>query len=97
MLFFGDSFGAKPTWSLDVKQRIPVIVPEPLVTGPRTVTLRYDFKTGEVSLHEGRVPLKTPICVGRLPAGVRFDEIRIGASSGAALAVIALDVRTGGG
>jgi len=35
-------------------------------------------------------------CVGNLPAGTRFDEIRIGASSGAALAVKSLHVRSGG-
>lgn len=97
ILFFGDAFGTKPTWSLDVKQRIPVIMPEHEVTGPRTVTLRYDLNTGDVSLHEGRVPLKPPFCMGKLPAGVRFDEIRIGASSGAALAVNSLEVRVGGG
>lgn len=96
MLFFGDSFGTKPTWSLDVKQRIPVILPDHPVTGPRTVTLRYDKRSGEVSLHEGGVPLKTPFCVGKLPPGTRFDEIRIGASSGAALTVNSLHIRAGG-
>lgn len=96
VIFFGDSFGTRPTWSLDVKQRIPVIHPEHPVTGPGTVTLRYDLHTGDVSLHEGGVPLKAPFCVGRLPAGTRFDEIRIGASSGAALTVNSLLIRTGG-
>jgi hypothetical protein len=96
VLFFGDSFGTKPTWSLDVKQRIPVILPEQPLTGPRTVTLRYDRRSGEASLHDGGVPLKTPFCVGNLPAGTRFDEIRIGASSGAALTVNSLHVKVGG-
>lgn len=96
VLFFGDSYGTRPTWSLDVKQRIPVIHPEHAVTGPQAVTLRYDPHTGDVSLHEGGVPLKTPFCAGKLSAGTRFDEIRIGASSGAALTVNALDVRVGG-
>jgi hypothetical protein len=96
VLFFGDAFGTKPTWSLDVKQRIPVILPAQAVTGPRTVTLRYDRRSGEASLHEGGVPLKSPFCVGNLPAGTRFDEIRIGASSGAALTVNSLHVKIGG-
>ncbi|MCU0748954.1 MAG: hypothetical protein MUF13_05335 [Akkermansiaceae bacterium] len=96
MLFFGDSFGTRPTWSLDVKQRVPVILPESPVIGPREVTLRYDARSGAVSLHEGSVPLKAPFCEGKLPAGLRFDEIRLGASSGAALSVQSLQIRTGG-
>lgn len=96
VVFFGDSFGSEATWSLDVKQRIPVIYPAEPVTGERQVTLRYDSLTGEVSLHEGGVPLAAPFCAGRLAAGTRFDGIRIGASAGAALAVKSLDVRSGG-
>ncbi len=93
VLFFGDSFGAKATWSLDVKQRVPVIMPPQAVTGPRLVTLRYSAHDGGVSLHDGAPPLKPPFCAGRLPAGTRFDELRLGASAGAALAVNALQIR----
>lgn len=96
VVFFGDSFGATASWSLDVKQRIPVIYPQEPVTGERQVTMRYDARSGEVSLHEGSVPLRAPFCVGKIPAGTRFDEIRIGASSGASLAVESLDIRSGG-
>lgn len=96
VLFFGDSYGAKPTWSLDVKQRIPVILPAQPLVGPRTVTLRYDPRSGSVSLHEGGVPLKVPFCAGNLPPGMRFDEIRIGASAGASLTVNSLELRVGG-
>jgi len=96
VLFFGDSYGTKSTWSLDVKQRIPVIHPEQPVAGPRTVTLRYEPRTGTASLHEGGVPLKVPFCVGNLPPGTRFDEIRIGASAGASLTVNSLEIRAGG-
>jgi hypothetical protein len=96
VLFFGDSFGTKATWSLDVKQGIPVIFPENPVSGARTVTLRYDIRDGAVSLHDGGVPLKPPFCQGRLPTGTGFDEIRIGASSGAALTVTSLEIRAGG-
>ena len=96
MLFFGDSFGTRPTWSLDVKQRIPVILPENPLLGPREVTLRYDIKNGSVSLHEGSMPLKPPFCEGKLPPGIRFDEIRLGASAGAALRVESLQIRSGG-
>lgn len=96
VLFFGDSFGPERTWSLDVKQRIPVILPGNLVVGPRTVTLRYDRKSGEVSLHEGHLPLGPAFCSGKLPQGTVFDEIRIGASSSAALAIRSLTIRVGG-
>ncbi len=97
VLFFGDSFGPERTWSLDVKQHIPVILPAMPVVGPKTVTLRYDRKTGEVSLHEGGIPLGSAFCSGKLPVDLTFDEIRIGASSGAALAVRSLEIRVGGG
>lgn len=96
VLFFGDSFGPERTWSLDVKQRIPVILPGNPVIGPRKVTLRYDRKTGDVSLHEGSVPLGPAFCSGKLPAGVTFDEVRIGASSSAALTVRSLVILGGG-
>jgi hypothetical protein len=96
LVFFGDSFGSRQSWGLDVKQRIPVIYPQEPVLGARLVTLRYDLRTGEVSLHEGTVPLKEPFCTGKIPAGTRFDEIRFGASAGAAFAVNSLEIRVGG-
>lgn len=96
LLFFGDAYGPERTWSLDVKQRVPIILPGNRVVGPKTVTLRYDRTTGGVSLHEGGLPLGPAFCTGRLPPGTTFDEIRIGASSSAALAVKSLTLRTGG-
>lgn len=93
-LFFGDSFGTRPSWSLDVKQRIPAILPNPPVIGEKTVTLRYDARSGDVTLHEGGLPLGDPFCSGKVPPGTRFDEIRIGASAGASLAVNSLHIRT---
>ena len=92
-LFFGDSYGAKPTWSLDVKQQSPVILPERPLTGPRVVTLRYSVHDGAASLHDGAPPLKPAFCTGKLPPGTRFNEIRLGASAGAALAVDSLVIR----
>ncbi len=97
LLFFGDSFGPERTWSLDVKQHIPVILPGNPVEGPRTITLRYDVASGDVSLHEGKVPLAAAFCSGRLAPGTAFDEIRLGASSSAALKVGGLTLRSGGG
>ncbi|RYD21046.1 MAG: hypothetical protein EOP88_12825 [Verrucomicrobiaceae bacterium] len=97
LLFFGDSFGPEPTWSLDVKQRIPVILPGKPVNGPRTITLRYDGASGDVSLHEGKTPLAVAFCSGKLAPGTAFDEIRLGASSSAALTVNGLRIQTGGG
>lgn len=94
LLFFGDTFGVRPTWALDVKHGIPVVLPDPPVTGERTVTLRYDARSGEVTLHEGGLPLSKAFCDGKLPPGTRFDEIRIAASAGASLAVNSLHIRT---
>jgi hypothetical protein len=96
VIFFGDSYGPERTWSLDVKQRIPIILPGNLVVGPRTVTLRYDQRSGGVSLHEGGFPLGNAFCSGKLPPGTGFDQIRIGASSNAALAVRSLTIQVGG-
>ncbi len=96
VLFFGDAFGPEQTWSLDVKQRIPAILPGKRVVGSKTITLRYDRTTGDASLHEGGLPLGPAFCSGKLPVGTTFDEIRLGASSKAALAVRAFTLRTGG-
>lgn len=96
VLFFGDAFGPEQTWSLDVKQRIPAILPGKRVVGSKTITLRYDRTTGEASLHEGGLPLGPAFCSGKLPVGTTFDEIRLGASSSAALAVRAFTLRSGG-
>ncbi|MEO5712388.1 MAG: hypothetical protein ABIT37_02785 [Luteolibacter sp.] len=97
VLFFGDSFGTTRTWSLDVKQHVPLIMPGEPVLGPRTVTLRYDKVSGDVTLHQGGVPLGETFCSGKLPPGTEFDEIRLGASAGAALDVRSLTIRSGGG
>ena len=94
LLFFGDPFGIKEGWGLDVKQEIPVIMPSSPVIGPKIVTLRYDSHSGHVSLHEGTPPLAAPFCSGRIPSGTRIDEIRLGASAGAALAVHQLQIRS---
>lgn len=96
MLFFGDSFGSERTWSLDVKQHSPIILPANPVVGPKTVTLRYDRRSGSVSLHEGRIPLRAAFCTGKLPEGTVFDELRIGASSSAGLTVRDLTIQVGG-
>ncbi len=93
VLFFGDPYGVGSMWALDVKQGAPVIMPEHSVRGPRMITLRYDPHTGVVSLHEGGVPLKPAFCSGKIAPETRFDEIRVGASSGAALAVKSIHIR----
>ena len=82
---------------MDVKQRIPVVLPANKIVGPRTVTLRYDRLTGSVALHEGEPPLGRAFCSGKIPPGLAFDEIRLGASSGAALNVGGLTILLGGG
>ncbi|MGD7652424.1 MAG: hypothetical protein ACQCXQ_04355 [Verrucomicrobiales bacterium] len=95
VLFFGDAFGAEKTWALDLKQEKPVIKPQPSMNDVRSMTVRLESATGEVTLHPGGVPLSPPVCSGRLPVGTRFDEIRIGASVGAAIAVTELRIRVG--
>lgn len=96
IVFFGDSYGMDRTWSLDIKQHLPVVLPQKFLTGPRTVTLRYDRKSGSVSLHEGGLPLNPAFCAGFIPAGLSFDEIRIGSSANAGLSVRSLAIRTVG-
>lgn len=94
LFFIGDPFGSDRTWALDVKQDKPLIIlPETPVIGPRTVTLRYDSRSGAISLHDGTPPLAAPFCSAKLPPGTRFDEIRLGASAGSALAVKQLLIR----
>lgn len=95
LLFFGDGFGDAPTWSIDVKQDLPVVLPEQRVVGQRTVTLCYNRNTGAASLHEGSLPLGPAFVSATLPVGIEFDEIRIGASPEAVLALRAVTVRTG--
>lgn len=77
-------------------QPVPVIRPDRDLRGMSSVTLRYDLRSGRVSLHEGGLPLGNPICSGTIAPGTDFDEIRLGASSAEALALNALDIRVGG-
>jgi len=95
LLFFGDAYGPEQTWAIDVKQGLPIVLPKSPVIGPHTVTLCYNRNTGAASLHEGSLPLGPPFCASRLPIGLEFDEIRIGASSESAIALRSLTVRTG--
>lgn len=94
MLFFGDSFGAGKTWSLDLKQGEPVIHPEKShsVEESETVTMRYDAWSGLVTLHSGGLPLDTPFCRGWIAPGTKFDEIRIATGPGAEIAAKRLEI-----
>jgi hypothetical protein len=92
-LFFGDSFGPERTWSIDVKQGRPPVLPTTPVTGARSVTLRCDFQTGETSLHDGPIPLGPAFVKGLLPPGLSFDRVRLGSSPEATIAVRSIDVR----
>lgn len=95
LLFFGDSHGPEVTWSIDVKQGQPVVLPGRPLAGPREVTLRYNFDTGRVTLHEGSGVLPPPFCAARIPPGTRFDRIRLGASAESALHVSSFSIRMG--
>jgi hypothetical protein len=92
VLFVGDPFGPRQTWAMDVQQRVPVHIPTPPVIGARKVTLRYEMQDGSVSLHYGEPPLKLPFCRGNIPPGTWINEIRIGASTGSAIAIRDLSI-----
>lgn len=96
MVFLGDAYGPGLTWGIDIKNANP---PEPHSTttaGSATMTIRYDSGSGEISLHEGGLPLKPATHSSKIPQGTRFDELRLGASAGAALSVTSLQVRSSG-
>ncbi len=95
VLQLGDPSGAAAPRAHDDKPHTPVILPERPVDGLRNVTLRYDPRTGDVSLHEGGLPLGSVICSGKIPPGSAFDEIRLGASSGSVETMKAVDIRVG--
>lgn len=96
MIFLGDPYGPGSSWGLDVKDAQPPAPRATSTTGSASMTLRYDASSGTVSLHEGGLPLKPAIYTGKIPAGTRFDEVRLGASAGAALAVTSLQVLSSG-
>ncbi len=91
--FFGDSYGPEESWSLDVKRRLLPLMPSPLLPGPRTMTLRYDRRDGTIEVHEGRDPGEHPIVRSKILPGMTFDQIRIGASDEAILALSKISVR----
>lgn len=93
ILFFGDSYGDGGTWSLDLKQGAPVVLPDAPVSGAQKVTMRYVVRTGQVTLHQGGLPLAEPFCRGWMEPGRTFDEVRIGAAYGAAIVVKNAEVR----
>jgi ferric-dicitrate binding protein FerR (iron transport regulator) len=96
VLFFGDSHGDDETWSIDIKQGLPVVLPDVPLAGSATVTLRYDMRDGVVTLHRGGIPIVPEFCRGQIAPGVVFDEIRAGAADGATLDVRTVRVLTGG-
>jgi len=91
--FFGDSYGREETWSLDVKRRLLPVMPSPFVTGPRTMTLRYDRRDGSIEIHEGPEPGGQPLVRSKILPGLDFDQVRIGASDEATLALASVKVR----
>jgi hypothetical protein len=96
MVFLGDPYGPGSSWGLDVKDAQPPAPRATATAGSASMTLRYDASSGTVSLHEGGLPLKPAIYTGKIQPGTRFDEVRLGASAGAALAVTSLQVLSSG-
>ncbi|MEY5019203.1 MAG: hypothetical protein RLZ22_291 [Verrucomicrobiota bacterium] len=94
MFFLGDPYGPGPSWGFDVKDALPPSPRSISKTGSATMTIRYDSSNGAISLHEGGLPLKSAIYSGQISPGMRFDELRLGASAGAALAVTSLQIRS---
>lgn len=90
--FFGDSYGPEETWSLDVKRNLVPLVPAAKVSGPRTMTLRYDRRDGTVELHDGPEPGDAPLVRSKLLPGLNFDQVRIAAGPGASLGLASLKV-----
>ena len=93
MVFFGDSFGDEETGSLDVKQGIDPILPEPKVTGARVVTLVYDWRNGLTTMHSGDGADGPELARGRIPANLPIDSIRVGASDDATITIGQVRVR----
>lgn len=91
--FFGDSYGPEETWSLDVKRRLLPLMPSAFVSGPRTMTLRYDRRDGTIEMHEGESPGGNPLVRSKILPGLVFDQVRIGASDEAVLALARIRVR----
>jgi hypothetical protein len=91
--FFGDCYGSEETWALDMKRRLVPVATEPPLTGPRTMTLRYDRRDGTIELHEGTSAGSRPLVRKTIQSGLSFDQIRIGAADGATLAVAKISVR----
>lgn len=91
--FFGDSYGPEETWSLDVKRRLLPLMPSAFVSGPRTMTLRYDRRDGTIEMHEGEVPGGSPLVRSKILPGLVFDQVRIGTSDQAVLALARISVR----
>ncbi len=96
VLHIGGSGGDTGSPGLDPSGKAPTFLPQPPSGGLQRVTLRYDPRTGDVSLHEGGLPLGNMICSGKIPPGSEFDEIRLATATGGELAVNAFDIRVGG-
>lgn len=91
--FFGDSYGPEETWSLDVKRRLLPLMPSPFLSGPRTMTLRYDRRDGTIEMHEGESSAGNPLVRSKILPGLVFDQVRIGTSEEATLALVKINVR----
>ena len=91
-VFFGDCYGEKESWGLDVRRRGDPQHPKQPVTGARAVTLRYDWKTGEVALFSGEKAVGKPLVEATLEKGLDFEQIRISGGKGGVICVDSLEV-----
>ena len=93
-IFFGDCHGDHPSWGLDIRRHGTPIHPPTEVRGARSVTLRYDFNTGEVSLFHGLKAQGKPFLVTKCRPNLDLDRIRIAHGKGGELNVNQLVIRT---
>ena len=91
-IFFGDPFGPGVSWALHPFGS-DAVMPSPPLQGKRTVSLRYDYRTGLAELFEGLHCAGQPLASEWIPAGLKFDRLRIGNGEGGDLAVRRLEVR----
>lgn len=91
-IFLGDPFGPGVSWALHPFGSTAVM-PSPPLHGKRTVSLRYDYRTGLAELFEGLHCHGDAVASEWIPAGLNFDRLRIGNGEGGDLALRRLEVR----
>ena len=93
VVFFGDCFGGKNSWGLDVRRDGKPRYPETAVAGARAVTLRYHFLTGNLSLFHGEKAHGLPFLETKTQPELILDRLRIAQGDGGEINVDEVSVR----